>query len=90
MTSLEEFCKSINECISDVILIGEATERFEEALKASGYNKIHKSSSLEEAIDKSVELGNEVCLLSPACASFDMFPNYEVRGEVFKNYVSKL
>lgn len=88
MTGLDEFCKSINECINDVILIGEAADRFEEALKNNGFNKIYREETLEKAIDKSIELGNNVCLLSPACASFDMFDNYETRGEVFKNYVT--
>ncbi len=87
MTGLDEFCRSIKECISDVILIGEAADRFEEALKGAGYTKIHRANTLENAIDKSIELNNEICLLSPACASFDMFDNYETRGEVFKNYV---
>ncbi len=87
MTGLDEFCQSINECINDVILIGEAADRFETALKQCGYEKIHRAETLEKAIDKSIELGNEVCLLSPACASFDMFDNYETRGEVFKDYV---
>lgn len=88
MTGLDEFCQSIKECISDVILIGEAADRFEGALKSAGFNKIHRADSLEQAVDLSIELGNEVSLLSPACASFDMFDNYEARGEAFKNYVS--
>ncbi len=88
MTNLDEFCLSVNKCISDVILIGEAAERFEQALTSTNFTKIYKCNTLEAAIDKSIELGNEICLFSPACASFDMFDNYEVRGEVFKNYVA--
>ena len=80
-------CKAINERIKYVILIGEATERFEENLRKNGFNNIEKEKSLENAIDKAINLKPEVILLSPACASFDMFKNFEERGDIFKKYV---
>lgn len=87
MTSLDEFCQSVKKNVADTILIGEAAERFEKNLKSAGVGSIHFAITLEEAVDKSIALGNEVVLLSPACASFDMFKSFEHRGEVFKNYV---
>ena len=86
-TSLKDFIAAVKEKISKVVLIGEATSRFKNELAKSGYMNIVNSKTLEEAIDIASLDRPEVVLLSPACASFDMFESYEKRGEAFKNYV---
>jgi len=86
-TSLKDFILAVNEKISKVILNGEATQRFKKELSKSGYLNIVNSKTLEEAIDIASLDKPDIVLLSPACASFDMFENYEKRGDAFKDYV---
>lgn len=72
-----------------VVLIGESTEMFSGIF--SGFNVVH-ASSMEDAVLKSVKNSEEgdMILLSPACASFDMFTSYDERGKVFKDCVKRL
>ncbi|MEH2075706.1 MAG: UDP-N-acetylmuramoyl-L-alanine--D-glutamate ligase [Nostoc sp.] len=71
-----------------VLLIGSAAPAFAQRLQEIGYYSYHIVETMEKAIPKSAELAKEyeapVVLLSPACASFDQYPNFEVRGDRFR------
>ncbi len=86
-TPLSDFVFSVRNHASAVILIGEAKERFEKALRDGGVNDIYPVGSLEEAVALGAKLQAGPVLLSPACASFDMFKDFEDRGRVFKSIV---
>jgi len=76
--------------VKHVLLIGEASERIAEAIdKEFPFTRM---PSLEDAVREGARIGEagDVVLLSPACASFDMFDNYEHRGRVFKKAVQEL
>ena len=81
----------IEKNVKALILIGEAADKIEEALRGRRCH-IHKSPTLKEAVSLSARLGvkGEVVLFSPMCASFDMFKDFENRGKVFKEAVRSL
>lgn len=91
MGPLEPFVSEVKAHATHVVLIGEASERFAEALRAGDFYTIEFAESLEQALrlSKQLSLGEPV-LFSPACASFDMFKNYEERGKAFKEGVIAL
>ena len=78
--------------IRETVLIGQTAPQIERSLRAAGYEQILRAETLGEAVQicrRIAEDGWNV-LLSPACASFDMFKDYEERGRVFKNLVREL
>ncbi|EIW18152.1 MULTISPECIES: UDP-N-acetylmuramoyl-L-alanine--D-glutamate ligase [Pelosinus] len=91
-TDLTAFMKLIKEKVEHLILLGEAQERFEAAAFQHDVSQIHNVNSLSEAVQLAYHLAKEpqVVLLSPACASYDMFTSYEERGKVFKRLVYEL
>ncbi len=80
----------VKEKVKALILLGEAKDKIKKDLAGTTY--IKEVDSLEEAVRVSYSLavGGETVLLSPACASFDMFKNFEERGRVFKKAVGQL
>lgn len=83
--------------IKHLILLGDTKEQikksFDKLKEEKGIDtSIVLVNTLEEAVEKARELSEEgdVVTLSPACASFDMFPNFAVRGNKFKEIVNKL
>jgi UDP-N-acetylmuramoylalanine--D-glutamate ligase len=87
---LERLNELITQKVRHIVLIGEATSRMREAYEP--IVNLSRANSLEEAVRISYEVAreNDTVLLSPACASFDMFRDYEHRGQVFKQAVRGL
>ena len=78
--------------IREAVLIGVTADQIERTCRENGYTRIHRADTLEDAINRCRALASEGwnVLLSPACASFDMFSDYEARGRIFKELVNKL
>lgn len=91
-SSYEEWIKSFDGKVKYLVLIGQTKEKIAEAARACGFEDIVFEESLEDAVQFCAEhaVSGDAVLLSPACASWGMFPNYEVRGRRFKELVNQL
>ncbi|MCI2437118.1 hypothetical protein LM603_07605 [Candidatus Acetothermia bacterium] len=72
--------------ICEICLIGESAPQIAQALERANFRRFF-IESFDEAVERALRYPNASCLLSPACASFDQFSNYEERGEVFRQAV---
>ncbi len=75
--------------VKELVLIGQTREKIAACARAHGFHRIHMADSFEECLRLCTELAaaGDAVLLSPACASWGMFDNYEQRGDIFKEYV---
>jgi len=75
-----------------LVLIGRSAPEIEAACRAAGYDNVHRAGTLQEAVTQATALARpgDAVLLAPACASFDMFRDFEDRGDQFNAAVQDL
>lgn len=82
--------KLIKEKVKGILLIGKAAGKIKKEL--AGMSEFYNCGTMANAVSKAraIALPGDIVLLSPACASFDQFKDYEERGRIFKKLVSKI
>ena len=87
-----EWIDSFDEKVKYLVLVGQTKEKIAACARAHGFNNVIIAETFEEVMQICVEksMPGDAVLLSPACASWGMFPNYEVRGRTFKDIVNGL
>ncbi len=91
-SSYDEWVETFSGKVKYLVLIGETRDAIAGCCREHGFSAVMYAESLEEAVKVCASYADtgDCVLLSPACASWDMFPNYEVRGRLFKDYVGAL
>ena len=87
-----EWINSFEGKVKKLVLLGQTKEKIARDADKCGFHDYVFADTFEEAVMMAVEIAEpgEAVLLSPACASWGMFPNYEVRGDKFKEIVKSL
>ncbi|MDY5577172.1 MAG: UDP-N-acetylmuramoyl-L-alanine--D-glutamate ligase [Lachnospiraceae bacterium] len=88
----DDWVEAFGDKIKCLVLLGATREKIAETARKHGFTNIKMVNSLKEAVKVSAQeaKSGETVLLSPACASWDMFKSYEERGKLFKQYVREL
>jgi len=90
--TFDDLFVSMPEHIKNIVVMGETKEKIIKSAKKYKKCKIYTAHNMKESVFLAYSLSSEssIVLLSPACASYDMFSNFEERGKVFKRYVRSL
>lgn len=90
--AFDDLIEAFGSKVKCLILLGETKEQIAESARQHGFSNIIMTESLRESVRISAEqaLSGDAVLLSPACASWDMFDNFEQRGRLFKEYVREM
>lgn len=88
----DDWIESFDGKVKWLVLIGQTREKIAECAKRHGFDRIRFADTFDECLKLCTALAEkgDAVLLSPACASWGMFPDYEVRGRLFKEYVTGL
>jgi len=88
----DDWVKTFEGKVKLLVLLGQTAKDIAACCDKYGYKNYVFTDSLEEAIDicKEKATSDDAVLLSPACASWGMFDNYEQRGDMFRDYVKQL
>ena len=91
-SAYDEWIRAFDGRVKKLVLIGATREKIAETARKLGFTDIVMADSFEEAFEKCTEYAEpgDAVLLSPACASWGMFKNYEERGDKFKELVEQL
>ena len=91
-SSFTEWIRSFSGKVTRLVLVGQTADLIEKTAKEEGFTDVVKADTFEEAVMMAREAARpgDAVLLSPACASWGMYLNYEVRGEHFKECVRNL
>lgn len=88
----DEWIEAFDGKVKKLVLIGQTAEKIENCAHRHGFMDTVRKDTFEEAIQYCYDnaKSGDAVLLSPACASWGMFSNYEERGRIFKEYVRNL
>lgn len=88
----DEWIRAFDGKVTHLVLLGETKDKIADTARRCGFQNIILVNTLEEAVSTAASLSEsgDSVLLSPACASWDMFKSYEERGDKFKELVNSL